>query len=1189
MSFTFSTDQTSVIEARGSNVLVSAAAGSGKTAVLTERIAKRITDSKDPIDIDRILVVTFTNAAAKEMKERIAKKLNEELGKNPNDAHLQKQATLIHGALITTIDSFCLYLLKNHFHSIDVDPSFRVADEGEMTLLKNDVLSEVMDKAYESGNTDFYRLIDSYSKKSKDDSVEKSIMSLYNYAMSYPWPKQWLESRRHDYIFDSKDDFENSELIKKIRAQTVFELKSALKLAEASREKCDLPAGPYTYAENIEDDIKLLESLMEAVDKKNWNKAKEALENASFSTLSRKACEGCDDLIKESVKKSRDEYKKAVASVKTEYFSSTIEEHFGDINGSRIIVNKMIELVEEFMDAFDAAKRERDVIDFSDMEHMAIKILIKEYREDGSFVPTDVALSYQNFFKEVMVDEYQDSNLVQELIIRSVSCEDGNGNDRNRFMVGDVKQSIYRFRLARPEIFMEKLESYEKNPKSKDRLITLKSNYRSRKSVIDSVNAVFERTMVKEVGKVEYDEDARLYFGAEYPEDNETNKTELVILKPVGNSEKNREAEAEAIAVKIKKAMDEMMVFDKDKKEMRKARYSDVAVLFRSHKKWLDPIKKAFTRHSIPFHAEGVGAFYDTVEISDVMSFLKVINNPLDDISLYASLISPFGKMTDEECAKIKVSGSTVARFLWNRVKEYETVFKDEKVCAFVNLVERFRMLSMVVPIDELIIRLFDETGYKHIIAALPGGDQRLANLNMLVAKAGSFSKTSFSGLFHFIRYVELIKKTETDEGEANIFDENSDTVRIMSIHKSKGLEFPICILGAADEAFNESDLKEAFVTDIDEGIGVSHIDPYKRTKHHTLKKRYIINKSRNEAIGEEMRILYVAMTRAREKLCIFMLDKDGSDWLMKAQPMKKTSYSDMLLGAVSDRSDLFVVSEYDPCESNEYMVQKSVSQAELHAEFENDADSVDSSLIKDLRERLSFKYPYENLSTLYTKTTVSELKMASMQNADGEAYHPFEEEESEAYVPQFAGGKEEVKGTDRGTAYHNLLQLLSFEKLPSKEEADDSALMKYLFSETSLMKEKGEMPSEDIEKVFLVKIRDFLKTDVAREMSEAAKLGNLYKEQPFVIGVSAKDIDENFPESETILVQGVIDVYYVNQNEITVLDYKTDRVDSAEELVGRYKKQLDYYGAAVSKLTGLKVSRKLIYSFGLNEVIVVK
>lgn len=1187
MGFTFSTDQQSVIDARESNILVSAAAGSGKTAVLTERIAGRITDENDPVDIDRILVVTFTNAAAKEMKERISKKINDELLRNPENAHLQKQTTLIHGALITTIDSFCLYLLKNHFHAIDVDPSFRVADEGEMSLLKADILDEVMKHAYESGDKDFYNIVDCYSKKSKDDSLEKSIMSLFNYAMSYPWPKQWLENRRSDYSYESKEAFENSVFLEKVKKGISSELDGALRTAETSLKKCELPGGPYCYSANIEGDIELILKLKDAVIGMTWNEVKAAFEGASFSTLSRKGADDCDAAIKESVKDARDEYKKIVASIKSEFFGRSLDEQYSDMTACAPLVNKMIDLVEDFMDSFEAAKRERDVIDFSDMEHMAVQILIKSYNEDGSYEPTDVARSYQNFFKEVMVDEYQDSNLVQELIIRSVSREDAQGTAKNRFMVGDVKQSIYRFRLARPEIFMDKLGAFEKNEKARNRLITLKSNYRSRKSVIDSVNAVFERTMVKEYGRVDYDDDARLYFGAEYSGDVPANKTEVVFVKPVGNSEKNREEEALAIAYRIHKVLDELEVFDKDKKEMRKARFSDVAVLFRSPVKWLDPLKKAFLKYSIPFHAEGVGTFYDTREISDVLSFLKIINNPLDDISLYAAMISPFGKMSDEEMARIKVSGTPMARFLWNRVTGYAVTCKDEKTVRFVSLVERFRKLSYVIPIDELISRLFDETGYMHIASALPGGEQRVANLNMLVSKARSFSKSSFYGLFHFIRYVELIKKLETSEGEANIFDENSNTVRVMSIHKSKGLEFPICIVGGMDERFNERDLREAFVTDIDEGIGTSFIDPLKRTKRHTLKKDFIIHKSRNEAIGEEIRILYVAMTRAREKLILFQLSEDYEKWLSKVPPVKKSTYADMILGAVSERTDLFDRMVIDGTECENALIAKEIDVAKLHADFETAAQMADMDMVARLRERLAFKYTYEGLSNLYTKTTVSELKMAAMEDTDKEALHPFEEEQKEAYVPVFVGGSLEVKGTDRGTAYHNLLQLLSFEKLPDTSE--DSALMKFILAETDSMKEKGEMPKEDIEKVFLSKIRDFLKTDVAKRMSLAAKTDSLFKEQPFVIGVSANEIDDAFPASETILVQGVIDVYFVENGEITVLDYKTDRVDHAQTLVSRYKKQLDYYGTAVSKLTGMKVREKLIYSFGLNEVIVVK
>lgn len=1185
MGFTFSTDQQSVIDARNSNVLVSAAAGSGKTAVLTERIVGLVTDANNPVDIDRVLVVTFTNAAAKEMKERIGKKLEEEVQKNPADSHLQKQTTLIHGALITTIDSFCLYLLKNHFHSINVDPSFRVADESEMTLLKADVLKDVMKRAYAEGTEDFYKAVDCYAVKDKDDSLEESIMSLYTYAMSYPWPAKWLENRRKDYSFSDLEAFENSDFLKKVREELTKKLEAAKRCGEKALETAWLPAGPNAYADTISLELEEMAKLISLINGKTWDEAAQYANSLESRRL--KPVKGVDDVLKRAVSDARKEYKKVLEDIRDSFFSLSLSEHYHDMTECDRIVNKVIDLTLDFYESFNREKRERDIIDFSDMEHMAIDILIKEYNDDGSFIPTDVALAYQDFFSEVMVDEYQDSNLVQEIIIRSVSREDG--ECKNRFMVGDVKQSIYRFRLARPEIFMEKAERYEKLETAKNRLITLKSNYRSRQSVISSVNAVFEKAMVKEVGGIDYDDDARLYFGADFPEDSAENKTEVIFVPKPGKGEEARKLEAEAMAIRILELKESLLVYDKDRKVMRPVKYSDFSILFRSPVKWIDVLKKTFLEHGIPFHAEGVGTFYESTEITTVISFLKILNNPLDDISLYAVMTSPFFGFTDEECARIKALSTGVNRFLWDKVKSYSTAFPDEKVLHFIEMVERYRKLSRVCLIDELISRLFDETGYKHIVAAMPGGEQRLANVLLLITKARMYSKTSFYGLFHFIRYLELMKKTETDEGEANIFDENSDTVRVMSIHKSKGLEFPICFIGGIDEAFNEMDLRKEFVTDIDEGVGASFIDPIRRVKRNTIKKDFIISKLRNEAIGEETRILYVGMTRAKEKLLMFGACKDINEWVFAPGTIMKRSYADMIHDSVNERPDLFLLKFIDEDSILINRAAQSLSISEQRLAFEENVKNADEELIGVIKDRLSFKYPYEALSHLYTKTTVSELKMAAMSKEDSEALHPFAEKETDEYVPSFAGGSAEVKGTDRGTAYHNLLQLLHFEDITDEMRADRKLLSSFLKGETDRMVEREEMSSEDVSKVFSGKILDFLMTDTAREMSIAAKKNALYKEQPFVIGVSADSIEADFPSDETILVQGVIDVYFISDGKVTVLDYKTDRVENGEQLINRYKKQLDYYGEAIEKLTGLPVFRKLIYSFGLNEVIMVE
>lgn len=1182
MAFTPSIDQEQVIKARNQNVLVSAAAGSGKTSVLTERIVGLVNDPVNPVNIDEILVVTFTNAAAREMKERIGKALEKLVQENPDNEHLQKQTTLIHSAQITTIDSFCLYLIKNHFTKIDLDPSFRVAGEGEIKLLKEDVLKDVIKRAYASKDPAFYHVVDCYAKRDKDDSLEKSVMTLFNYSMSYPYPVKWLEEHRKDYEYDSLEAFRNGPLLQEIRSFAQEELNNICGLIEVAIEQCLKPGGPDGYEPSLQKDMEDVSSLRDRFDSLDFEGQREALQNFSFGTLKGKS--SCEESAKDYVKKLRDSYKKRLGNIFSDYYAFPIETCYEDMKAAGEVVNKVIDLVEDFIQSFDAQKRDRDIIDFSDMEHLAVQILIDEYRDPHHYTITDVAESYRKHFAEVMVDEYQDSNLVQELLIQAVSRERESGLE-NRFMVGDVKQSIYRFRLARPEIFSEKLESYIADEAAKCRLITLKENYRSRNAVIDSVNAVFETCMHRELGGVEYDADARLYGkNGDYSPDTEDNRTRIILVPKEENSEDARETEADAICRAIKKHIGTLKVFDKNEKIVRPASYKDVAVLFRAPTKWRDVIKDAFEKYHIPYHLEGVGAFFDTREIMEVMSFLKIVDNPLDDIALYAAMTSSFGKISDEKLAKIRGLSVGAQRFLWQKVKGYCEDTEDGQVTEFVDMVERYRKLSKVLPIHELITRLFDETGYRNIVAAMPDGVQRLANVNMLVNKATEYGKTSFYGLFHFLRYVELMKKLDQTEGEANTFDENADVVKVMSIHKSKGLEFPIVIVAGIDEAFNESDLKAEFVSDIDAGIGSSFVDPEKRIKRPTLKKKAIICKSRRESHGEEIRILYVAMTRAREKLILTGLCKNPEEWYSHSVSSSKNSYLDLIREAVTSKhSALFERVDYTAEAELEGEIASEVNLELLRNSIESTSQNHDEKLYRELRERFEFSYPHKNLERLYTKTTVSEIKMAAIEKEDGEAAHPFEENESREYIPLFAGGETEVKGTDRGTAYHDSLELLEFSKFV---DCDD--IRKELDRQFERMLEKGEMTKEDQAKVFKSKILDFLKTDVARDMMEADKKGLLYKEQPFVIGVPASTVEEDFPDSETLLVQGVIDVFFIKDGKVTVLDYKTDRVDSGEVLVERYRKQLEYYNEAVKQLTGLGVEAPLIYSFGLNATFVV-
>ncbi len=1186
MAYTFSTDQQNIIDSRNQNLLVSAAAGSGKTSVLTERIVGRVLgtvgDKKDRIDIDRFLVVTFTKAAAREMKERIGKRLSAAIKENPDDSHIAKQAALIHNAQITTIDGFCLSVVRNHFTKIGVDPTFRNASDGEIKLIKEDVMKDVMKRAYESKDEDFYHAIDCFSKKD-DDKFEDIIMKVFNFAMSYPYPKAWLKDKREETLFETVEEFEKSQLAKDIIAAIQKELDEVLIIIDKLRERCLTPGGTDGYVDIVESDYEKLKELKEKTAIQSFSENYFSFNSHTFDRLSGKNSCAPEEIA--YFKEIRGRYTDRIKKIKASFFALPVEEYVSNLVDSSKITRKIVDLAEDFYDSFAKVKRDRGIIDFGDMEHMAVEILVDSFDKDGNLVISDVAKSYRDYFAEVMVDEYQDSNHVQELIIRSVSKEDDTEHP-NRFMVGDVKQSIYRFRLARPEIFMGKLDNYSRKPDALSRLITLKENFRSRQSVIDSVNAVFERSMHKAVGGVEYDEDARLNKGGTFTEDTEENKTEIILLDTDEKIELKRGYEADLVAEKIKSIVGHMQVSDKNG-GLRPAKYSDIAVLFRAPRKWQDAIKVSFDKYSVPFYLEGTGTLYDTTEAKEVISFLKLLDNPLDDIACYAAMTSFFGKFSDEECARIRALSVGAERFFFLRVKNYAAYNpEDGKVSDFLSKVDRYRKLSKVIPIHELIQRLYEESGIREAYLAKPDGVQRMANLNMLILKAADYGKTSFFGLFNFLRYLELIKKLEQDDGEAGVLDENSDVVRVMSIHKSKGLEFPVCIIPGIDESILGKDISGEVVCDVDLGIGVPFINVEKRFKRNTLKKSNVIMKIKEETIGEEIRILYVAMTRAKEKLILMGICKDADLWFEKTVPTSYSTYLDMIMEAVNtDKKDIFVKRTVKPEGLVQEAVKEDMSRALLRTELENRKNAADANLLEELNNRFSFVYPHEGLKKLYTKTTVSELKMAAIEKEEAEAAHPFEENEPKETIPVFAGGATVTKGTDRGTAYHNLLELIRFEEF----SGDKAAYKATLNAQIDAIVAGGRMSASDIEKVNLEKIVTFLMSDTGAKMGEAAKHGKLFKEQPFVIGVAASEVSEDFPEDETVLVQGVIDVYFIKDGMVTVLDYKTDRVNTGEELIKRYKKQLVYYSQAIHTLTGLSVEEMLIYSFALNDTFVIE
>ncbi len=1210
MNVEFTKEQQAVIDARKCNVLVSAAAGSGKTAVLVERIIQMINEG---MDIDHLLVVTFTKAAASQMREKITLAIQEKLSLDPDNRHMQKQETLIHNAQITTIDSFCQYVIKNNFNFIGLDPSFRVGDEGEFKLLRDYVMSDMLEdeyqKAKEGRGEDFIFCMDYFGTGSDDKNVEEYIEKLYRFSMSMPWPEDYLMERAHDYDIEGKD-FDEIPWVKECVAIVKRMLREASDKLSTAHELTLLPDGPYMYGELLEKEAEAVDAV---VSKESYDELYDAIRGISFDRLSSKKDDSVDPDKREAAKELRDSAKKDIKKIIEGYLMLPSDMVVEQMKLCDRAVRELCRLTLRYKQLFDEKKREELLIDFSDMEHFALNILVDH--ETGK--PTPVALEYRDFFKEVLIDEYQDSNNVQELILMAISGIEAGTSER--FMVGDVKQSIYKFRLARPEIFMDKLETYSRDDDASDRRIDLHKNFRSREEVLEGTNYIFRKIMGKDLGSVEYDKDAELVTGASFDEPAFDMTPELILIDdPKGE----KENEAHAIGNRIHELM----------REDSSLRFKDIVILLRSVSGWDDVFKKALEEQGIPSYIESKSGYFDAWEVSVMLDVLSIVDNPTQDIPLVAVMRSPIGGFSDEELALIKIAvnedeesaydGSLYEGMKRLADKKVEGDF-SEKLVAFMAFIDELRDMSAYTPVHELLQYIIDVTGFELIVSAMPAGNQRRANIEQLLSRAENFEKTSFKGLFHFVRYIEHIKVVQVDYGEAGIIDENADVVRIMSIHKSKGLEFPVVFVAGLSKQFNKMDTKGDLIADMDLGIGVKCIDSKLRVKSETLKRVIVADKMNTDSLGEELRVLYVALTRAKEKLIMTAnmkkLSETISKWLKNqaelahgvshgvelipySMRLGASGYIDLILPAlirhpaIRDIADKYGLSELI---SDRYMDAegsvpafsiKSITLDDINAQIETDSvrgllrlDDLttfyDKELAKRLEDKLDAGYGHDYLKGLFTKTTVTELKKHILEEmgehfAREEDYGAEYEEEREATVN---ASLSLLTGAERGTAYHRIMELLDYNVVPNEKD---------LTGWVESLVDDDRITGQQKEAVDIKDIITFMGTDLGKRMGEAYKADKLMREKPFMMGVPANELNVKFPADEMVLIQGIIDAWFLEGDDIILMDYKTDHVNHAEDLVKRYKIQLELYKRALEASTGKTVKEIYIYSFALGKEI---
>ena len=1260
MGVSWTTEQQQVIDLRNRNILVSAAAGSGKTAVLVERIVKIITDKNHPVDIDHLLIVTFTNAAAAEMRERIGNAIEKALDEQPGDEHLLRQLTLIHNAQITTIDSFCLYVVRNHFHEIDLEPNFRIGDEGELKLLREDVLGRVLEQNYEEPSEAFSDFVEGYASGRTDAALNEMILQLYEFSRSYPWPEKWLDSFVGAYRIETREELDRAEWLAPLTENICFVLKDCEQLLKQALAITQQDDGPDMYEKAVQSDLEKYEGLAGLT---SFCELSEALSDIKYDRLaSSRGFEGDPDKL-ELVKSLREQAKDVVKKLCKQYFFCSPEMMIEQLERTEPMLEEVVRLTKQFADEFAAAKRRKNLVDFHDVEHFALQILVDEETEKAK----KTAEEFRDTFEEIMIDEYQDSNEVQETLLRSISREERGEN--NIFMVGDVKQSIYRFRLARPELFMKKYDSYSLEESTTQR-IDLHKNFRSREEVLTCTNDIFYKIMARSLGNVEYDAEAALYPGASYPVSEDFIPEILLadsndeLLEDTELTDK-KTLEAKIVAEEIKQLMKTQPVTDKAAGTLRAAHYSDIVILLRSLSGWADSLVEVLNENGIPAHTVSSTGYFSTVEVQTVLSMLRLLDNPRQDIPMAAVLRSPMAGLTDEELAVLRLEDGSVpfheavlelAEGLYEEdgQKEISNPEADQKqgknadekpenhieTTAHRKLLEfykKYRQLRQLVPdtpIHELIEIILRETGYGHYVAAMPAGNRRTANLNMLLEKAAAYEKTSYKGLFHFVRYIDELQKYDVDFGEADMVGENEDVVRIMSIHKSKGLEFPIVIVSGMGKNFNKQDTRSKMVLHPELGIGLDYMDGKLRIKSPTIAKKAIAKQIDLENLGEELRVLYVALTRAKEKLILTGTLKDAAEKLefyrqqanlskAAARPLfyltreGASGYLDWILPAVLSYGDKYPVRIVEAAELVLDEVENQLEQNENLTERIGEIEAADPQLVGQLKQRFSQRYPYQSDILRKNKYSVSELKHRAMREkfeAEQEETIPaFLEEPVTPTIPLFIQREESVeqetanRGALRGTAVHRVMECYDFASEKSVHEQ-----MEAMEKEEKITADMRALVKEQI-------VADFVSSETGRRMALAQRGGALYREKPFVMGFTEEELEnygfgvgsntdscENIyektdsdqekeeqkrirHEEDLTLIQGIIDVFWIEKDGIVLLDYKTDRVQQAKELIDRYETQLKLYADALERVFAarkLKVKEILIYSFSLEQLI---
>ncbi|EUJ33639.1 ATP-dependent nuclease subunit A [Listeria floridensis FSL S10-1187] len=1222
---TWTDEQWRAIHAGGQNVLVAAAAGSGKTAVLVNRIITRLLDEDDPCNVDELLVVTFTNASAAEMKHRIGRALESELEKAPDSLYLKRQVALLNTASISTLHSFCLDLIRKYYYRTDVDPDFRLMDTIESMMLRDEVLDQFLEEEFsKEENTAFFHLADAMTDDRTDQNLADLISKLYDFAQSSPEPKKWLAGMVHFYDEAEVKRINELSYYPIILESLQQEIEKAHELLSFGKRLSELPDGPGAYVDTFADDLRQVEMLADVLGEEDFDQLRTAFQSIAFKRIATlKNKDELDANLVEQAKKARDVAKKVIQEANRDWFKREASQYLDDLRSMKPDVRTLADLVERFSERFFAAKSERGVLDFSDLEHLALAVLREA---DGS--KSVVAEELTRRYKEVLIDEYQDTNLVQEMILSLVTQPDEASGDL--FMVGDVKQSIYRFRLAEPALFMGKYRRYSKSGENTGLRIDLSKNFRSRAEVLDAVNFIFKQIMDRNVGEIDYDEDAELYLGAEFPAGKEL-ETELLIVdrdqdqvreaedgELTPNELKKDQLEARAVAKRIADLVEQrFQIYDKETRQFRQVEYRDIVILSRSMTSATD-MEEAMRERDIPFYASSQTGYFEAIEVAVMISLLKIVDNPYQDIPLASVLRSPIVGLSEEELAQIRLQKKQ--GYFFDGLRDYVSENHNglsERLADFLAQLKKWRDLAIREDLTSLIWQIYEDTDFYEFVGGLSGGKTRQANLRALYERAGQYEKTAFRGLFRFVRFVERLELRGEDLGTAKTLGEKEDVVRMMTIHSSKGLEFPVVILAGINRKFNRRDITSKTLLDQEFGFASSYTNTEKRITYPTIMQQAVKQKKTREMLAEEMRVLYVALTRAEEKLILvgtvpkwenslaqFLSAAETEETLLPAsERLSATTYLDWIGRAFVRHPNFLEQAEADdsavivkPLATKMKLKLMVMQQAEfepLAAKRQSDnfmkevKEFIKVPLAEDtseIAEVLGFSYPNLAETKVYSKQSVTELKR-QFQIQDSFTDDRFVQTLKGASLdrPKFLQTEKELTAAEIGTAMHTVMQAVPLESKP--DLANLEALLDEMVAKEKLTEaEKNGIRREQILGFFETKIGEALLDNASQAEREV----------PFVYQVPVSEVNRDAHTDSPILVQGVVDLLLVYPEHVILVDYKTDKVQgkysdketAMRVMKGRYEVQIKLYRQAVEAIIGKPVTAAYLYFFDSRDLL---